>query len=223
MIKTNKIQWDKKYQDKRFFLKWPDEMVVRFIAKYMSGNSTTVLDLGCGSGRHCELLAKHGGGGGGNIVYGCDISKNSISLTKKRLKSLNLKGNFIESYSWNLPYASNFFDYVIAWHSIYYNNFNNMKKAIDQIHRILNTNGITLISFIAKGDFRQKYGKLVSKNTYMGKKDAYDHADLTYSIPNLNVLKKILKNFTILSIGYNEMYFNPKQRTCHLLVIAKKS
>lgn len=214
---TNKIEWNKKYQDKRFFLKWPDEMVVRFIAKYMNGSSTKVLDLGCGSGRHCELLAEQG-----YQVYGCDISAKSISLTKKRLKPFNFKGNFIESYSWNLPYALNFFDYIVAWHSIYYNNFNNMKKTVDQIYKILNTNGIALISFIAKGDFRQKYGKIVSKNTYVGKKDAFDNADLTYSIPNLNELKKILKDFSIVSIGYHEMYFNPKQRTCHWIIIVKK-
>ena len=93
MISCDRKHWNKKYREKRFFLKWPDEMVVRFIAKYMNkSKDTRVLDLGCGSGRHSELLANNG-----YQIYGCDISKNSIEITKKRLKSLGLKGNFVDA------------------------------------------------------------------------------------------------------------------------------
>ena len=52
--------WDERFKEKKYFLKWPDEMVVRFLAKNNGKQNQKVLDLGCGSGRHCELLIKQG-------------------------------------------------------------------------------------------------------------------------------------------------------------------
>lgn len=221
-MSNNEINnWNKKYREKRFFLKWPDEMIVRFIAKYMnvSRKTSKVLDLGCGSGRHSELLANSG-----CQVFGCDVSKTSIEITKKRLKLVGLKGDFVDASSWDLPYESNFFNFVIAWHSIYYNSFENMKKTISEINRVLVNRGIFIATFIASGDFRQCHGKLISKNTYVGKKDAYDHTGLTVCISDLKTIKKLLSknSFTIISQGYHEMYFDPVQRTCHWIIIAKK-
>ena len=77
-----------------------------------------VLDLGCGSGRHSELLIKQG-----YQVYGCDVSAAAIKMTMERIRMLNLKGKFEVSYFNSLPYENEFFDMIIAWHSIYYNNF----------------------------------------------------------------------------------------------------
>ena len=221
MIDSDRNRWNEKYKTKKLFLKWPDEMVVRFVSKYMNNTiGTCVLDLGCGSGRHSELLANNG-----YQVYGCDISKNSINITKKRLKSLGLKGDFIDAYSWNLPYNSNFFNFAIAWHSIYYNSFENIKKTIAEINRVLKNQGLLLASFISTSDFRRRNSKLVSKNTYLGNKYAYDHTSLTYCVPSLQNLKNIFSknSFKIISTGYHEMYFNPSQRTCHWVVIAKKT
>ena len=81
--------WDERFKEKKYFLKWPDEMVVRFLAKNNGKQNQKVLDLGCGSGRHCELLIKQG-----YQVYGCDVSANAIKMTIERIRKLNLKGKF---------------------------------------------------------------------------------------------------------------------------------
>ena len=68
--------WDERFKEKKYFLKWPDEMVVRFLAKNNGKRNQRVLDLGCGSGRHSELLIKQG-----YQVYGCDVSAAAIKMT----------------------------------------------------------------------------------------------------------------------------------------------
>ncbi len=217
----NKINlWDEKFKEKNYFLGWPDEMIVRFLAKNKGKRNQKVLDLGCGSGRHCELLIKHG-----YQVYGCDVSSLAIKITMERIRNLNLKGKFEVSNFNSLPYENEFFDVIIAWHSIYYNNFETLLETINEISRVLKKNGLFLFSMISTGDFRETYGKTTDGITYVGRKNAYDHFGLTYCvINNENELKKLLKNrFKILSIGYNEMYFEKKQRNCHWIVTARKS
>jgi ubiquinone/menaquinone biosynthesis C-methylase UbiE len=212
--------WDERFKEKKYFLKWPDEMVVRFLAKNNGKRNQKVLDLGCGSGRHCELLIKQG-----YQVYGCDVSANAIKMTIERIRKLNLKGKFEVSYFNSLPYENEFFDMIIAWHSIYYNNFETLLGTINEISRVLKKNGLFLFSMISTGDFRETYGKTTDGITYVGRKNAYDHFGLTYCvINNENELKKLMKNrFQILSIGYHEMYFEKKQRNCHWIVTAQKS
>ena len=201
--------WGERFKKKKYFLKWPDEMVVRFLAKNNGKRNQKVLDLGCGSGRHSELLIKQG-----YQVYGSDVSAAAIKMTIERIRMLNLKGKFEVSYFNSLPYENEFFDMIIAWHSNYYNNFETLLESINEISIVLNKNGLFLFSMISTGDFRETYGKTTDGITYVGRKNAYELFGLTYCvINNENELKKLLKNrFKILSIGYNEMYFEKKQR-----------
>ena len=217
MDDKNQKQWDIKYLDKRFFLKWPDEMVVRFIIKYMKNKPhAKVLDLVCGSGRHSELLASEG-----YSVYGCDISQKSVDMTDNRLRSLNLDGKFEVAHSWALPYKSNFFDFIIAWGSVYYNTFENMVKTIREMHRVLARDGTLLATFIAEGDHRGIHGTAISEKTLRGGKDALDHHDLIYSVINFEELNQLFKSkFSNVLIGYNEWYLDAQYKTCNWIVIA---
>jgi SAM-dependent methyltransferase len=219
MLDNDKIKWEKKYADEKFFLKWPDEIVVRFMAKHMKKKpQSKVLDLGCGSGRHSELLSQEG-----YDVYGCDISTNSITISSQRLKLKNLKGKFQSCYSWSLPYESDFFDFVIAWGSIYYNTFPHMVETIEEIHRVLKEDGKALIGFIADGDYREINGKTSDGKTYVGNESAHDHYGLTYSIINREEIEQLFHDkFSDFSTGYQEMYFDLNPRICHWIITARK-
>lgn len=219
MLENDKIQWDKKYGDERFFLKWPDEIVIRFMTKHIGKKpQSKILDLGCGSGRHSELLSQEG-----YDVYGCDISPNSIIMSSQRLKAKGLEGKFQSCCSWALPYESDFFDFVIAWGSIYYNTFPNMVKAIEEIYRVLNKDGMALIGFIADGDYRKSNGRTMDGKTYVGNEKAHDHYGLTYSIINRQEIEELFRDkFTDFSIGYQEMYFDLNPRICTWIILARK-
>ena len=66
----------------RVFLKPQEDMrkVIRLLKKQ---GVKRVLDLGCGTGRHTIMLAK-----AGFDVYGTDVSKEGLKLTRKWLKGL---------------------------------------------------------------------------------------------------------------------------------------
>jgi len=211
--------WNKNYSKKKFYLKWPDELVVRFHKKFMKKKSgLRLLDLGCGSGRHCELFATEN-----YDVYGCDISSKSISITKKRLKKFNLKDNFVKSFSYDLPYKSDFFHYVIVWHSIYYNTYENMIKSIKEISRVLIKDGIAFITIITSGDSRIIKDGINSEKTFRITKKNNDHSGLTLSYLTKSEAKKIFKKyFELVSIGYQEFYFEDTSKTSHLLIIVRK-
>ena len=84
-----------------------------------------------------KLLIKHG-----YQVYGCDVSSIAIKITIERIRNLNLKGKFEVSYFNSLPYENEFFDMIIAWHSIYYNSFETLLQTINEISRVLKKNGL---------------------------------------------------------------------------------
>ena len=67
---------------------------------------------------------------------------------RERIRKLNLKGKFEVSYFNSLPYENEFFDMIIAWHSIYYNNFETLLGTINEISRVLKKNGLFLFRWI---------------------------------------------------------------------------
>ncbi len=214
---SSKAKWEKNYQNNRFFLKWPDEMVVRFMNNSMKHSGEKVLDLGCGSGRHSELFIENG-----FEVYGCDISTTSILMTKNRLKQFNLEKRFVATHSWNLPYEDNSFDYVVGWHSIYYNTFTHLEKTLDEIYRILRKNGMLLVRLLSYDDYRRSLGKRIANKTYVGSKKALDHEGITYCTVNKSDIKNLFRKFKKINIGYNEFSFDLKYKRCHWIIIAKK-
>lgn len=217
----DKMVWERKYSHGQIYLEYPDEMIVRCVQKHIQPKThSKVLDLGCGTGRHSELLASKG-----FETHSCDISKNSVAITRNRLRSKGLNGKFsLFSHSWDLPFESDFFDVVIASHSIYYNTLKNLRRTIDEIRRILKKDGILITTFIGKRDYRQKHGRLISKNTYIGKETTKDHKGLTYCVfNNITDIRELIDGKLMeVSYGYNEWYLELDRRVCHWFLIAKK-
>ena len=75
--------WDKQYRDKGYFLKYPDENLIRFMAKYFydapNRAEIKILDLGSGVGRNTIYLAKEG-----YNAFGVEATDSGIEVSKKR-------------------------------------------------------------------------------------------------------------------------------------------
>lgn len=71
-------QWDEVFRKHgKFFLK-PQEDMADIVRIFRQQKVKTVLDLGCGSGRHTVYLAQRG-----FRVFGIDVSPTGIALTKR--------------------------------------------------------------------------------------------------------------------------------------------
>ena len=158
--------WDKLHTQPRFCPKYPNDNVIRFILGNFPKNSSLrkknkILDLGCGAGRHTLFLAREGFN-----TFGMDGSKKGILVTKKRLNQEKLNATLQVGDIKALPYPDNYFDGIISFGVIYYNNIKGIKQTISEIKRIVKPKGKIFIFTRTNQDYRYKKGKKIDSNTF---------------------------------------------------------
>lgn len=130
------------------------EEISRELAKIAKLNNSKLLDIGCGIGGPCRLLA----GEFNCITTGVDLSKEYIKTATalSKLVGLNNCTNFIQGNATNLPFEDNKFDVVWTQHLLV--NISNRDKLYSEIDRVLNKNG-TFIYYdvFKKGNINVKY------------------------------------------------------------------
>jgi ubiquinone/menaquinone biosynthesis C-methylase UbiE len=122
---------------------------VRCCHHYLKDKSIkNVLDYGFGTGANLIHLAKNN-----FAMSGCEISQHALDKTKSRLDSLHLSADlFCIEAEQELPWDDNYFDCVIAWQVLYYNNWVSWAKAVKELERVLKPGGIFLCCTAAPGD-----------------------------------------------------------------------
>ena len=104
-------------------------------------NVKSILDVGCGAGRHAIFFARKG-----FAVYGFDESADEIERAKQLLATENLKANL---RVWNMtklfPYDTAAFDAVIATRVIHHTYMNNITKIVSEIDRVLKKRGFIFL------------------------------------------------------------------------------
>lgn len=123
------------------------EVLLRQIKKLInhSRKNIKILDIGCGDGSHLIDISR-------NInnlsvkakISAIDISKRNIELASERLGDIN----FIVADAINLPFESNYFDFVYSWMVI--EHLNDYPKMVSEINRVLKENGTCYVSTIMK-------------------------------------------------------------------------
>ncbi len=98
-----------------------------------------ILDVGCGDGVLCYLLARKGG-----VVFGIDYCSCAIDLAKKKCKEKKTKVNYQVASAYELPFKDNFFDIVISSDVI--EHLNNPEKMLYEIKRVLKDNEKAIIT-----------------------------------------------------------------------------
>jgi len=120
----------------------PHPQFNRVISKFRSLRVITVLDLGCGSGRHSVQLAREG-----FVVTGMDISEESLRLAKQWAANEEVKIEFIQgNFHKKLPFDENSFDAVLAIDTIHYDTRKSMLFTLSEIKRVLKQRGILFVT-----------------------------------------------------------------------------
>jgi len=105
------------------------------------GSNSTMLDLGCGAGRHARQLASQG-----HRVTGVDLSSSSIRDAKK-CETPNLR---FYRQDMRDPFGINQFDYVFSFFTSfgYFKDLAENHKVITNISDSLKSNGILVMDYI---------------------------------------------------------------------------
>jgi SAM-dependent methyltransferase len=155
---------------------FPDEQVVRFLARYVSrkvgfgvdevryadDRRPVGLDLGCGKGRHVVLMSDL------NIAsYGMDVSDVAIKFASDWMQSLGRKADLRTASMTDLPYENEQFDFVICHGVFDHALYDIRKEAIKEVKRVLRDGGRFFLSLISERDSAFGHGSSIEKMTWL--------------------------------------------------------
>ena len=117
--------------------------------RWQDTGKKTVLDIGCGRGRHALYLAEMG-----FKVTATDLSPDGINQLNEQAKQKNLESNIttLVCDMLDLPFNKGQFDCVVAFHSVFHTDYRGLKKIINNITNFLNDSGNLYITFNSKSN-----------------------------------------------------------------------
>ena len=202
-----KKKWNNVHKNSVLRTKYPNESVVRFMnsdfpRSLSSRRKISILDIGCGSGRHVKLFAENR-----FQVFGIDFSKSAIFNTKNLLRKNKLRAELKCSDMHNLPFKDNYFDGVLSFGVFYYSDSKGMKKSIKEMYRVLKKGGTGFINIRSTNDYRYGKGKKIENNTYILNIKDTNELDLKIHFLNRNQLRNYFKQFKKIEIKKNEFSY----------------
>ena len=148
-ITINNSAWFKQWFDSSFYHKLyanrNEEEAANFIdelvAELSPAPSASMLDLGCGSGRHSKRLASKGFN-----VTGLDLAASSIRAAK-RFETASLK---FYRHDMRVPFGKNCFDYVFNLFTSfgYFKNDQENNQVINNISDSLSRGGLLVLDYL---------------------------------------------------------------------------
>ncbi len=205
-LEQNKKTWETHYNRSVSKLDYPDENLVRILAK-IDSPSKKALDFGAGSGRHCKLLSDFG-----YSVVASDIAENSLESVKKLYPNILTK----LVIGPDLPFSNQSFGLILAWGVLHYNQKEAAKHLLNQLYSFLEPGGYLVGSIRAESD-----SHLALNDGEIGLADLKGGYAVTYSKLEL---ESLLSPFSTVQIGYSERspLGDLAKRICHYFFLAKK-
>ncbi len=208
--------WERHYRRDRSSLAYPDENLVRLLAKFtdsFNGDNITSLDMGCGSGRHIKLMEEMGI----EHAFGSDYSIEGL----KRSRRFSVSG-LVNCSNLNMPFKDESFDVVAAWGSLHYSPKSETGRMISQAHRILKRGGSFFGTLRSENDTYLRRGTHLGNNTWST--DLHDLSGSVVSFFSLNELEELFSVFSDAEFGLMErtVMGNIESRISHWIFSARK-
>jgi len=143
-------------------MKKPAAFVVEELSTFRRLETRSVLDLGCGTGRHTAYLAKKG-----FDVVGVDVSKSALKMANEWVREEKMTDvAFVRGTMTNVPLRNSGFSLVISVSVIHHAVKKDIVKTIAEVHRVLRKKGLFLANIASVKDPRYSEGEKVEHNTF---------------------------------------------------------
>jgi ubiquinone/menaquinone biosynthesis C-methylase UbiE len=133
-----------------------------FRERLQRGSRLSALDIGVGGGRHTRLLCELG-----FDTCGVDISEEGLKQTEGLLARLGFQATLKKAAMTELPFESNSLDLVISYGVFNYGTAEDMRRAIGEVHRVLQDGGRAFVVLRTTDDFRYGKGQALDADTYL--------------------------------------------------------
>lgn len=215
MIDSKSWDWEK---EKDAIWLTPCEESYYFCEKWKHEGRRSVLDLGCGLGRHSILFAKKG-----FKTTSVDLSEYSISHLREweQREHLYIRSKICDIKK--LPFRNNAFDCIFSYHVISHTDSEGIQKILNEIRRVLKPGGEVYLSMCSKDtwSFREAGFPKLDENTVIKTLDGPEKG-VPHFYVDLGDILTLFHGFTIQRIRHtDDCYMNGKtQHTMHYYITA---
>jgi 2-polyprenyl-3-methyl-5-hydroxy-6-metoxy-1,4-benzoquinol methylase len=214
---TQSKAWDWNKEDNKYWLE-PCEESYYLAERWLKSDYRSILDLGCGLGRHSIYFAKHG-----FDVSALDLSEEAVNHLKDWAKKEALNINIKNADMLNLPYDDNSFDCVFSYHVISHTDTAGAKRIISEIERVLKPGGEVYLTLCSKEtrSFKDAGYPKIDENSIV-KTGEGPEKGIPHFYINLDEIIKLFINFNLLRIRHTDDCFfeGKKQNSIHYYIHA---
>jgi len=204
--------WNNLYEKKGEFQKKPSQKIFAAIQFFQKNGAKKILDLGCGTGRHAQILAEN------FEIFGCDNSAAAIKIIQKKLG----KKNFAICEMTNLIYENNFFDGIFCNQVLQHGKIAEIKSAVAEIFRVLKNGGNLFLTTISDRHPKFLTGVEIEPRTKIDTDGVDGH--VPHHFFSAAEIREILAKFKILKLRhfFGKSEINPAKKMAAFEILAKK-
>ena len=190
--------WDWQSADQSIWLD-PAEESYYFCEKWKRQGFRSVLDLGCGLGRHSILFARYG-----FKVTAVDISEYAVQRVRE---AESKEGLIITSKACdmvNLPFRENSFDCIFSYLAISHTDSEGFSQILSKIKDILKTDGEIYLTLCSKDTYSFKEAKYpkIDENTVIKKEEGPEN-NVPHFFVDLDDIKRLFEpDFELISVRH---------------------
>jgi SAM-dependent methyltransferase len=134
--------WESIFAREGLVFTHPHEDAAYLAALLYQRGAQTILDLGCGSGRHLLYFAQHH-----FTTYGIDVAPTGLALARQQLEQAGLAAELTHHDIFTgLPFADAFFDAVLSFQVIHHARLAHIRLLVDEIERTLKPGGLVFVT-----------------------------------------------------------------------------
>ena len=194
-IQTKPWTWEIVNGDYEKKWKTPAEEIYYLINRWHEEGKDSVLDLGCGIGRHSILFSQ-----AGFKTYAMDLSENAIDRAKEWANTCGLNIDFQVGDMTNLPYNNETMDAIFAYNVISHTDTRGVIEVINNINRLLKKDGEAYLTFGSKNSWGfKKNWPIVDENTKIRIDDGPDN-NVPHFYADPELIFKLFSEFNILDL-----------------------
>jgi SAM-dependent methyltransferase len=193
-METAVWDWDKVSDS---FWSGPAEDVYFLLHRWKERSLLSMLDLGCGLGRHALLFARHG-----FSVTALDRSDSGLQRLRQSARRLSLPIATVLATVTCLPLPDRSVDAVLAYHSIYHVDAAGMATALAEVGRVLTPHGEAYLTLTSKStpSYTDRACRVIDAHVRM--KQEEDGSFLPHYFCDRTDVSRLLAGFRILKLRH---------------------